>query len=170
MSIFPATDLVVDVAQAADPQKLSAAVTRLAEMSSTRARPNENFADLVAGVRDRHMSSMRGAGPSTIGVARSEMRALDAASGTQDRQSKDAIEKFEAYIIQSSLETILPRSEQGIFGHGTAGGVWRSMVAEQIGAQIAKAGGFGIQKTLERQWAHRGAEAKAASAVAPSAT
>lgn len=160
MSIFPATDLVVDVAQAADPQRLNAAVTRLAEMSSTRARPNADFGDLVASVSGGTKPSARAAlanGADMGVVARVETRALDSIQ-TAKSTSKDAIEKFEAYVVQTCLETILPK-EQSIFGHGTAGGVWRSMIAEQIGAQIAKAGGVGLQRTLEGQWGRREADA-----------
>ncbi len=35
-----------------------------------------------------------------------------------------------------------------MYGKGNAGGIWKSMLAEQIGTQIAKAGGIGIAKML----------------------
>ncbi len=171
MSIFPATDLVSEVARAANPQKLNAAVTRLSELSSARIRSKEDFANLIDGVGDASMSAARGsATPDVVAVAPGRTAALSSAKSGQNARASDATEKFEAYIIQTCLETILPRSEQGVFGQGTAGGVWRSMIAEQLGNQIAKAGGVGLHKMLDQHWAHRDEGADAASAPPQSPT
>lgn len=155
MSIFPATDLVVDVAHAADPQKLNAAVTRLSELSSTRAPSGVEFADLIDGVRD---ASKTGASVKTLstGSGASHVGPLPGGVATRAARAGGAMENFEAFIIQSCLETILPKSEQGFFGQGSAGGIWRSMVAEQIANQIAKAGGVGLHKMLDGHWAQQG--------------
>lgn len=164
MSIFPATDLVSEVAHAADPQRLDAAVTRLTELSSARVRSKEDFGNLIDGVGEASISAARGANssatPDVVAVARAQAGALSSARPGHARAS-DVIEKFEAYIIQTSLETLLPRSE-GLFGQSTAGGVWRSMIAEQLGNQIAKAGGVGLHKMLDQHWARRGEGADSA--------
>jgi flagellar protein FlgJ len=144
MSIFPAVDLVTDVAQAADPQKRSAAVARLGELSGARLRSDDAFAKLVDGARpaevegERVRSAPRAPAPTTL----SSVSAGKAPSAT------DAAEKFEAFVIQSCLETILPDTQDGLFGHGAAGNAWRSLLAEEIAAQIAKAGGVGLKKML----------------------
>ncbi|MEO8321901.1 MAG: rod-binding protein, partial [Bradyrhizobium sp.] len=55
--------------------------------------------------------------------------------------------KFEAFVLQVFVETMLP--QQGdLFGKGTAGNVWRSMLAEQLGNQLAQGKGIGIAKQL----------------------
>ena len=43
---------------------------------------------------------------------------------------------------------MLPKESEEVFGKGTAGGVWKSMLAEQLGAQLAKGKGIGIAKQL----------------------
>lgn len=155
MSIFPPTDIVTEVAQAADPQKLHVAMARLAAANSVR--PNEQFSTLVNGAsfqQNPHRSVTSAA--NALGGGASSL-----ASASVDRQASDAARKFEAYVIQSFLQTILPQEEHGFFGSGTAGGIWRSMIAEQLGNQIAKAGGIGLHKMLERHWTQQGVHAQA---------
>jgi flagellar protein FlgJ len=151
MSIFPAVDLVTDVAQAADPQKRSAAVARLGELSNARLRSDDAFAQLVDGGRRGEVAvdRSRNAPPVRAPTAPSSVSAGKAPSAT------DAAEKFEAFVIQSCLETILPDTQNGLFGHGAAGNAWRSLLAEEIAAQIAKAGGVGLKKMLAQDLDHR---------------
>ena len=42
----------------------------------------------------------------------------------------------------------LPKDAQNVYGTGTAGEVWRSMLAEQIAAQMAHSTKFGIAERL----------------------
>jgi hypothetical protein len=151
MSIFPTTDLVVDVARAADPQKLEAAVARLQELSTTKVA-GVDFASVVEGVG---VSSKAESGASRITEASSHVESLMRNSATQMKKASGPMEQFEAFIIQSCLETILPKSEQGLFGHGSAGGIWRSMIAEQIANEVARAGGVGLRKVLDSHWTRR---------------
>jgi peptidoglycan hydrolase FlgJ len=148
MSIFPAVDLVTDVAQAADPQKRSAAVARLGELSSARLRSDDEFARLVAAPRHS---------PGTTQTNAPAMRTGASAVGAMQKAASaaNAAESFEGFVIQTCLETILPKGEDGLFGHGAAGSAWRSMMAEQIGRQIAKAGGLGMRAVLLRDLEHR---------------
>jgi peptidoglycan hydrolase FlgJ len=149
MSIFPATDLVTEVAKAADPTRRNAAVARLSEMSNASPNSVDGFSNLVADNR-KPLDS-----PKPIGLAPPIAVNAASTSGPSSIRPGDATQKFEAFIIQSCLETILPKSEGGFFGRGTAGDVWRSMIAEQIGDQIAKAGGLGIRKLLDQNLANR---------------
>ncbi|PWB94347.1 rod-binding protein [Methylosinus sporium] len=151
MSIFPATDLVTEVAKAAEPARRNAAVARLSEISNATPNSVDGFATLVADRRDA---------PSTATITARPVMIDAAATTSRDIRSADATQKFEAFIIQSSLEAILPKSEGGFFGRGTAGDVWRSMIAEQIGDQIAKAGGLGLRKLLDHDLALRAERTK----------
>lgn len=151
MTIFPATDLVTDVASAADPERVKAAVARLADLSSRKVDPRE-FAALVAGAK--------GGAPTEAARTRTADATVAATnSAAAIAQPSDPAQKFEAYIIQTCLQTILPQSGQGYFGRSAGSDVWRSMVAEQLGEQIAKAGGFGLHKMLDAHLARLSAHA-----------
>ena len=43
---------------------------------------------------------------------------------------------------------MLPKNSQSFFGKGTAGEVWKSMLAEKLGAQIASSDQVGLAKRL----------------------
>ena len=43
---------------------------------------------------------------------------------------------------------MLPKDAGSVFGEGTAGDVWRSMLSEQIARQIAKSGALGLSRRL----------------------
>lgn len=56
--------------------------------------------------------------------------------------------QFEAFVLQSFIQAILPKEASAVFGEGTAGEVWKSMLAEKIALQVAEAGGVGIAKAI----------------------
>lgn len=60
-------------------------------------------------------------------------------------------QKFESFVMQSFVEPMLPKADSSYFGEGTAGSIWRSMLAEHIGAEMAAAGGIGIAKMVEER-------------------
>lgn len=148
MSIFPPTDLVTEVARAADPQRLSAAVHRLSEISGARLHAKDDFAEAITGV-----DGVAGGAVANSAAARAggPPRVTQHTKST-DSKAQGATRQFEAFIIQSCLETILPKADQATFGSGSAGGIWRSIMAEKIGDQIAKAGGLGLQRLLDHRW------------------
>ncbi len=138
MSIFPATDIVSGVARAADPEKL-----RVATKLLTGVDPgNSGF---TQGLDARAARAVEGQTTVVSSSARSNQTSEAAPSGLQ------AVQKFEAFLLQNWLEILLPSKEGGSYGSGASGNVWRSMMAEQLGMQIARSGGLGLQKTLE-QW------------------
>ncbi len=59
-----------------------------------------------------------------------------------DPQTK-AYRGFEAMVLQNLVETMLPSSEE-FFGEGTAGLIWKSMLADQLGTELAKKVDLGI--------------------------
>ncbi len=138
MSIFPATDIISDVARAADPGKARLAMKRLEEMGGERALGPEAF-------------SFRSAAPARPSSA-AQTSSIDsgAASGARS-EALTPTQKFEAFILQSWLEDILPKSSDGVYGSEAGADIWRSMMAEQIGGQLARADAVGLRKLLERQ-------------------
>jgi Rod binding domain-containing protein len=48
------------------------------------------------------------------------------------------------------VESMLPKDAEQVFGKGSAGNIWRSMMAEQIGNEMAKGKGIGIAQQLAK--------------------
>jgi len=138
MGISLPTDIVLDVAKAADPAKYQAAAKRLSEMSGTAG--GADFANMIDGAGRRFLSHV----PVDPYGLRTSLRNETALVETSKKN--DPYQQFEAFILQNFIETMLPKDSEEVFGKGTAGGVWKSMLAEQIGTQIAKAGGIGVAK------------------------
>ena len=62
-----------------------------------------------------------------------------------DAQAKaDKKAKFEAMVLQTFLQSMLPKDTESVYGGGVAGEMWQSMLAEQLGNVMAKRGGIGI--------------------------
>jgi hypothetical protein len=131
MSIFPATDIVSDVARAADPVKLRLATRRLEDIGAEKARSAE-FALAAPG-----RSAMT---PATIDTGAPRGVRVDTLGPTQ---------KFEAFLLQNWLETVLPKTSSGVYGGEAGADIWRSMMAEQIGYQLARADVIGLHRLLD---------------------
>jgi peptidoglycan hydrolase FlgJ len=138
VSIFPATDIVSDVARAADPRRVRTAMQRLERAAAPLEAPPPNFDPLRFADRP------------------SDSRAFIATyenSQVTERRPESPGQKFEAFLLGSWLEMLLPKEEAGVFGMGGAGDVWRSLMAEQLGAQLAGSGGIGVQKLIDQSYA-----------------
>lgn len=59
-----------------------------------------------------------------------------------------AYRKFEAMVLQSFIKSMLPKDGQDVYGSGTAGDIWKSMMAQQIATVVADRGGIGIADHL----------------------
>ncbi len=51
-------------------------------------------------------------------------------------------------MLNSFVGELLPKDTGEVFGQGTAGDMWRSMLAEQVSTQIAKSGKLGLARRL----------------------
>jgi Rod binding domain-containing protein len=56
--------------------------------------------------------------------------------------------QFEALLLQNMVEAMMPEDSEALMGSGTAGKMWKSMLAEKIAAEIARTGTLGIAKQL----------------------
>lgn len=136
MAISPPSDLVLDVANAADPETYRASVERLRTLAASR----------VADV------------PASEGQVFSvETTAFDR-TVPQSAGPKSPYTKFEAFMLQSFVQSMFPDEGNAVFGKGIAGEYWKSMMAEAIAGKMADAGGIGIARMLEAQ-GKRSAEA-----------
>ncbi len=148
MSIFPATDLIADVAKAADPKRQQVALRRLEAAASA---PEVSFASLTqeSGLKAQAPSSStwRAAGVGLRAAYPPPSSATTFAS-TPSNPAAEAAKKFEALVLQTFFEALLPKDAE-TFGSGASGNVWRSMMAEQLSDKLAASGVIGLKKMLE---------------------
>lgn len=148
MIVTPTPDVVLDVLEAADPVAQRAATAKLDALKS----PDAGFSAAMDGEVSKAAATARAtagqstatAEPSVPGVpsTAAPVQVIKASSPT------DVYRKFEAFVLQTFVETMLPKQSEDLFGKGTAGTVWRSMMAEQLGNQLAAGKGIGIAKQL----------------------
>lgn len=137
MSIFPATDIVSDVARAADPAKVKLAIKRLEDIGGEKAHET----DVAFAAAQTAVKPMREA-------TRNLMTHNDAAPLGSRVETLSPTQKFEAFLLQGWLDVILPKEGGGVNGNGAGSEIWRSMMAEQLATQIVRAGGVGLHNIL----------------------
>ena len=120
MAVQLVTDLVLDVARAADPRKVAEA---RAALQTGVAAAKTAAADFTAAVTD--------AAPAVTALPRAVASAVPA---------KGAAEQFEAYVLQNFVQSMLPADNESVYGKGLAGDMWKSMLAEQIASTKPSAG------------------------------
>src|SRR5580698_59128 len=165
MSFNPRTDVVLEVASAADPSRATLAAQRL----NALAGPNAPTADFAADL-DRVAKPGSATTAPLPGGADARSR-LAEAQGGPDKMNQ-AKTQFEAMMLNSFVSELLPKDTGEVFGQGTAGDMWRSMLAEQVSTQIAKSGKLGLAKRLfatHEVASHPGRIGEAAKAIGASA-
>ena len=123
MAISPPGDIVMDVLKAADPTAVETARTRLASMASGAAES--------LGFSVTASSAMPG---------RSESAA----------KTPEAFAKFEAMVLQTFLQNMMPQDTTSVYGEGLAGEMWQSLLAEKLADTMAARGGIGIADRILR--------------------
>ncbi|KXF76003.1 hypothetical protein ATN84_13825 [Paramesorhizobium deserti] len=131
MAINPPSDLVLDVANAADPEKFKASVERLRALASSRITTDPSSAQEAFSV---------------------EATASDA-TVSKNTGHNPVYTKFEAFMLQSFVQSMFPQDASAVFGQGISGEYWKSMMAEAIAQKMADVGGIGIARMLEVQGA-----------------
>ncbi|WP_427024051.1 rod-binding protein [Aureimonas ureilytica] len=63
----------------------------------------------------------------------------------------EPLQRFESFVLRSFVESMLPDKNTSFFGTGTAGQIWKSMLAERIGDEMAASGGIGIADMLAKR-------------------
>ncbi len=167
MAFNPRTDVVMEVLSAADPSRASLAAQRLSALAGSDAPAAEFSADL-----DRVGNAATAASAAVANGADARSRLADM-PGAPDKLGK-AKTQFEAMMLGTFVGELLPKDASSVFGQGTAGDMWRSMLAEQVSLQIAKSGKLGLARRLfathelaaRDRSAHPGEAAKAASDAA----
>lgn len=128
MAITPPSDLILDVTKAADPTEIREATNRLRSLAVSGK--GDGFQLAYDSITTR----------AEPGVNRYNAEAAAA----PHQAEKSAAEKFEAMILTQFVETMMPQGAEAVFGEGTTGEIWKSMLAEQVAGQLAASGGVGI--------------------------
>lgn len=148
MTVAIPSDLLSEVIDAADPAAYRAALNRLTRLQSAAGPDAARFAEQAADVAGAGNGAAR---DGAAGSSRAESFPAVSSAGVVGRAAAapSAYRKFEGFVLQILIETMLPK-DASVFGKGTPGVIWRSMLSEQLGNQLASAGGIGIAKMLEK--------------------
>ena len=133
MSISPPSDLILDVVRAADPIRRQQAAARLSHLAPAAGETFSRLIDAEAATLEARPSL-----PADVTVP----------EATPPKNASMAYQRFEAMALASMIEAAMPEESSAVFGDGTAGRVWKSMLAEQLGMKMAEAGGIGLAEQL----------------------
>lgn len=122
MAISPPSDIVLDVARAAGPADIAEARAALTRRAGGAAEPF------------------------SVG----EAQALSQTSRTGGANEGDAAQfkRFEAMVLTTFIQNMLPKDSEGVYGEGLAGDMWKSQLAEHLADVMADRGGIGIARSL----------------------
>ncbi len=127
MGFNPTTDVVLDVLNAADPARASLAAERLQALAS--GAPASNFAlDLDKAAAAATTAATKPPLPPGLANARQVFADATLASNPEAKAKVD----LEAMTLNSFVGQMLPKDSSALFGQGTAGEIWRSMLSEQF--------------------------------------
>ena len=120
LAISPPSDIVLDVARAVEPSALEAARVKLASRSG--------------------------------GTTSSDVFSLTEAIGNRPASTKteaaEPFKRFEAMVLQTFIQNMLPKDAGAVYGKGMAGDMWKSLLAEQLAGVMAERGGIGISERV----------------------
>lgn len=81
-----------------------------------------------------------------------QIQSPSAISGQRRDEIRAAAEEFEAVFIAEMLRPVFNGQEvDKVFGGGEAEKSYRSLLVDEYGKEISKAGGLGIADTVERE-------------------
>jgi Rod binding domain-containing protein len=120
LAISPPSDIVLDVARAVDPASVEAARAQLANRS-VRTSPGGAFS-LTEAIGNRPASSKS--------------------------EAAEPFKRFEAMVLQTFIQNMLPKDAATVYGKGVAGDMWKSLLAEQLADVVAERGGIGISERV----------------------
>jgi hypothetical protein len=120
------SDIVLDVARAVEPNALEAARTKLVNLA----------ARLVGSEAPRAQFSIADPGASAV------------AKGATTEETPEAYRKFEAVVLSTFVQSMLPDKAGAVYGEGLSGDMWKQLLAQQLGTAVSDRGGIGIADSL----------------------
>ncbi|OYX13164.1 MAG: hypothetical protein B7Z15_08180 [Rhizobiales bacterium 32-66-8] len=172
MGIQPPSDIVFDVMNSADMAR-SRQVTAKLQALSTGAPAA--FDAALASVDEAKASGrkpappiqgvMAYAGTTSVGMRNAHALSQRESTTQPSHPAADAFRRFEAMVLSQFVQAMMPDNAAATFGSGTAGETWKSMLADKLSEQVARAGGIGLAARLAAASNAKG-EMKAGEAMA----
>ncbi|MCV0393775.1 MAG: rod-binding protein [Rhizobiaceae bacterium] len=122
MAISPPSDIVLDVANAV------------------------SHADLQV-AREALRAKAGGAADARAFTAATDAHRPAAPAATADRADNPFV-KFEAAVLQTFVQSMLPKEAESVYGEGLSGDMWKGLLAEHLAETMARRGGIGIADRL----------------------
>ncbi len=139
MAINPGSDLLTEALLAAEPQQAKAAAERLAELAPVDSSAAAAFEKTLAA---------EAAGPQ-FATPKMPLSVSIGSQATVIPKPAHPYQLFEATMLKSFFEMMLPTKAKAVFGSGLAGDCWRSMLAQALGTAASQGQGIGIARELE---------------------
>lgn len=148
------SDLILGVANAADGVRQREAIAKLQTLNNGKSDLAASAAYPASEMQSRRSESSASDGWSAH-VADSQSSGTQSVAHTprprmiqtSDKEA-EVYTQFEAVLLQNMVEEMMPKDSEAMFGSGTAGNMWKSMLAEKIAEQIAKSGALGIAEQI----------------------
>ncbi|HML27982.1 MAG TPA: rod-binding protein [Hyphomicrobium sp.] len=70
------------------------------------------------------------------------------AGDARQTKVKEVGQQFEALYLRQMMEEWMPKDSDALFGEGTAGSIWRSMLADHMATTLSKSGTIGIAQMI----------------------
>ncbi len=64
------------------------------------------------------------------------------------KKAKDVAQQFEAVYLRQMIDTSMPKDSEALFGEGTSGTMWRSMMTDTLATALSKTGSLGIANMI----------------------
>ena len=152
MDIKAIPDIVLEVSRAASPSSQSTAVARLASEAGSKV-PNPSVAKALESdwsiAVTRATQATEPVGTTSVALAGTPLPVSGPHINSAGDRKTPAMQ-FEAFVLQTFVEAMLPKEADGVFGGGTSGDIWRSMLAEHIATEVARSGNLGIANLIEK--------------------
>src|SRR5690606_10401638 len=97
----------------------------------------------LAGV-DPARAERLGPGPAAVRFELGETGDARTASSASKPDIPASFKRFEAMVLQTFIQNMLPRDGAAVYGKGMAGDMWKSLLAEKVAEVMADRGGIGI--------------------------
>lgn len=63
-------------------------------------------------------------------------------------KAKEVAQQFEAVYLRQMIDTAMPKDSDALFGEGTSGTMWRSMMTDTLATTLSKTGTLGIANMI----------------------
>ncbi len=118
----------------------------------------------VDALRAERVSQPRAA--ATAGFDLGETGAAKPSAQADKPATPPSFKRFEAMVLQTFIQNMLPKDGTAVYGKGMAGDMWKSLLAEKVADVMADRGGIGIaDRVLGERYASQ-SEAKPAAKAA----